>query len=56
MKWPKKGGTSLGYQVHYAVNGGKARIILGILGTSSEVTENRPMLDLLNRRRQVRYS
>jgi hypothetical protein len=48
MKWPKKkGGTSLGYQAHYAVDGGKARIILGVLVTPSEVTENRPMLDLL---------
>jgi hypothetical protein len=43
----KQGGTSLGYQVHYAVDGGKARIILGVLVTPSEVTENRPMLDLL---------
>jgi transposase len=51
MKWPKKGGTSLGYQIHYAVDGGKARIILGVLVTSSEVTENRPMLDLLWRAR-----
>jgi hypothetical protein len=48
MKWPtKQGGTSLGYQLHYAVDGGKARIILGVLVTPSEVTENRPMLDLL---------
>jgi hypothetical protein len=47
MKWPKKGGTTIGYQVHYAVDGGKARIILGVLVTPSEVTENRPMLDLL---------
>jgi len=48
MRWAKKkGGTSLGYQVHYAVDGGKARIILGVLVTPSEVTENRPMLDLL---------
>jgi transposase len=51
MKWPKKGGTSLGYQVHYVVDGGKARIILGVLVTPSEVTENRPMLDLLWRAR-----
>jgi transposase len=52
MKWHKKrGGTSLGYQVHYAVDGGKARIILGVLVTPSEVTENRPMLDLLWRAR-----
>jgi transposase len=46
-----KGTTSLGYQVHYAVDGGKARIILGVLVTPSEVTENRPMLDLLWRAR-----
>jgi hypothetical protein len=52
MKWPtKQGATSLGYQLHYAVDGGKARIILGVLVTPSEVTENRPMLDLLWRAR-----
>jgi transposase len=51
MKWSKKVGTSLGYQVHYAVDGGKARTILGVLVTPSEVTENRPMLDLLWRAR-----
>jgi transposase len=42
-----KGGTRLGYQTHYVVDGGKARVILGVLVTPSEVTENRPMLDLL---------
>jgi hypothetical protein len=42
-----KGTTRLGYQTHYVVDGGKARIILGVLVTPSEVTENRPMLDLL---------
>jgi hypothetical protein len=48
MKWAKKkGGTSLGYRVHYAVDGSKARIILGVLLTPSEVTENRPVLELL---------
>jgi DDE family transposase len=52
MKWAKKkGGTSLGYQVHYAVDGGKARVILSVLVTPSEVSENRPMLDLLWRTR-----
>jgi transposase len=51
MKLPKKGETKLGYQVHYAVDGGKARIILGVLVTPSEVSENRPMLDLLWRAR-----
>ena len=46
MMW-FKGGRSLGYQTHYVVDGGKARIIVGALVTPSEVTENRPMLDLL---------
>ena len=41
-----KGTTGLGYRVHYAVDGGKARVILGVLVTPSEVTENRPMLHL----------
>ena len=39
--------TKLGYQTHYVVDGGKARVILGVLVAPSEVTENRPMLDLL---------
>jgi len=39
--------TKLGYQAHYVVDGGKARIILNVLVTPSEVSENRPMLDLL---------
>jgi Transposase DDE domain/Transposase domain (DUF772) len=42
-----KGGTRLGYQTHYVVDGGKARIILAALVTPYEVSENRPMLDLL---------
>ena len=37
----------LGYQAHYVVDGGKARIILNTLVAPAEVTENRPMLDLL---------
>jgi transposase len=41
------GETKLGYQAHYVVDGGKARVILNVLVTPSEVTENRPMLDLL---------
>jgi transposase len=45
MSWT--GGSRLGYQAHYVVDGGKARVILGVLVTPSEVTENRPMLDLL---------
>jgi transposase len=41
------GETRLGYQAHYVVDGGKARVVLNALVTPSEVTENRPMLDLL---------
>src|SRR3712207_5826065 len=44
----KKGrGTWIGYHTHYAVDGGKARIILNVLVTPSEVMDNQPMLDLL---------
>jgi transposase len=46
MTWAKAS-SRLGYQVHHAVDGGEARIILNALVTPSEVTENRPMLDLL---------
>ena len=46
-----KGGSHLGYQTHYVVDGGKARIIVGVLVAPSEVTENKPMLDLLWRAR-----
>jgi Transposase DDE domain len=46
MTWAKSG-SRLGYQVYNVVDGGKARIILNVLVTPSEVTENRPMLDLL---------
>jgi transposase len=40
-------GSHLGYYTHYVVDGGKARIILNVLVTPFEVTENQPMLDLL---------
>jgi transposase len=46
-----KNGSHLGYQTHYVVDGGKARIILGVLAAPSEVSENKPMLDLLWRAR-----
>jgi hypothetical protein len=46
-----KGGSQLGYQTHYIVDGGKARIILAALVTPSEVMENQPVLDLLWRTR-----
>jgi hypothetical protein len=42
-----EGEAKLGYQTHYVVDGGKAKIILAALVTPSEVSENRPMLDLL---------
>src|SRR6266550_734075 len=47
----KGGGSHLGYQTHYVVDGGKSRIILGVLVAPSEVSENKPMLDLLWRAR-----
>jgi transposase len=42
-----KQGTDMGYHTHYVVDGGKARIILDVLVTPSEVMDNQPMLDLL---------
>src|SRR3954463_8562741 len=40
-------GTGLGYQDHYLVDGGRARIILAALVAPAEVQENQPALDLL---------
>jgi Transposase DDE domain len=45
----KRGGTHLGYHVHYVVDGGKARIILQVLVTPSEVLDTQPMRDLIFR-------
>ena len=42
----KEEAPTLGYQTHYVVDGGKRRIILGVLVTPGEVMENQPMLDL----------
>ena len=36
----------LGYHTHYAVDGGKARIIMAVLVTPSSIMDNTPMLDL----------
>jgi transposase len=47
MRLGSEGKTKLGYQAHYVVDGGKGRVILNVLVTPSEVSENRPMLDLL---------
>jgi transposase len=44
-------GTRLGYHDHYAVDGGKARVILAALVTPADVMENAPMRDLLWRAR-----
>jgi Transposase DDE domain len=41
----------LGYQDHYVVDGGKARIVLLALVAPAEVQENQPALDLLWRTR-----
>ena len=41
------GRTHLGYQDHYVVDGGRARIILTALVTPAEVQENQPALNLL---------
>jgi Transposase DDE domain len=37
----------MGYHAHYVVDGGKARVILNVLVTPADVTENQPMLELL---------
>src|SRR5215210_3556599 len=47
----KQGGLHFGYHDHYAVDGGKARIILEVLVTPADVMENLPFLDLLWRAR-----
>ncbi len=44
-----KDGAHLGYQTHYVVDGGKARIILAALVAPAEVMENQPLLDLVFR-------
>ncbi len=43
----KGGGSDMGYHTHYAVDGGKGRVILAALVTPSEVMDNQPMRDLL---------
>src|SRR5829696_6255463 len=47
----KRGATRMGYHTHYVVDGGKARVILNVLVTPADATENQPMLDLLFRTR-----
>jgi transposase len=43
----KGGGTHVGYQTHYVVDGWRKRIIVGVLVTPGEVMENQPIRDLL---------
>ncbi len=45
----KNGGPRLGYQAHYLVDGGQARLILNVLVAPAEVKENEPFLDLFRR-------
>jgi len=47
MRLKGGGPMAVGYRDHYAVDGGKARIILEALVTPADVMENTPMLDLL---------
>ncbi len=49
MHQKKKGASKLGYLTHYVVDGGKARVILDVLVTAAEVTENLPMQEMLFR-------
>jgi transposase len=45
----KGGGTKLGYQDHYVVDGGKHRIILAALVLPGDIRENLPLADLTRR-------
>src|SRR5215203_697759 len=49
MHQKNKRGSRLGYLTHYAVDGGKARVVLNVLVTAAEVTENLPMREMLFR-------
>jgi len=46
MRWSENA-RKLGYRTNYVIDGGKARVILSVVVIPGEVTENRPMLDLL---------
>jgi transposase len=49
MHQKNKRSGKLGYLTHYAVDGGKARVVLNVLVTGAEVTENLPMQEMLFR-------
>lgn len=42
------GNAMLGYRDHYVVDGGKARVILSALVTPASITDNTPLLDLVD--------
>jgi hypothetical protein len=44
MRWSGSARRKLGYQTHYVVDGGKARVFLSVLVTPGKVSENRPVL------------
>ena len=50
MHHKNKSSGRLGYLTHCVVDGGKARVILSVLVTGAEVTENLPMQEMLFRR------
>ena len=47
MHQKNKRSGKLGYLTHYVVDGGKARVVLDVLVTAAEVTENLPMQEML---------
>ena len=47
MRWSGSARRKLGYQTHYVVDGGKARVFLSVLVTPGKVSENRPVIGLL---------
>jgi transposase len=49
MHHKNKSSGRLGYLTHCVVDGGKARVVLNVLVTGAEVTENLPMLEMLFR-------
>src|SRR5260221_11513608 len=46
MLYAEYGHSRLGYNVHYVVDGGRARVILAALVTPASIQDNTPMLDL----------
>jgi transposase len=48
MQASQGGNAMLGYRDHYVVDGGKARIILSALVTPASITDNTPLLDLVD--------